>query len=365
MKDEPAKVLNQPLSFTFGTAEVHTPEVADDSPLGLPRPVGLVNKGTTCYLNAALQCLCRIAVLSHYMLSDECGTLLNSINGGSACGLIAKEYRRFLEGACSANAGMRDPSVLRRAIGSRYSQFNTSEQHDAQEVLCAILDGLHEDLARPNTPNDGLTPRSRLSRRRGPTKPPSVIGDFFYGSLLTTLQCPVCRHCEPGYDPFVCLSLSLPSSNASVALIDCLHRFLCTETLSPTEMWLCPACAERVCATKRTVIRQAPKVLILHLKRFTTSNGTQTKITRTVDYPMELDVSAFSATPVDRYKLVGVIMHSGTIAFGHYTAAALDPATDNWYMFNDSYVTGTSEQFVRSSRAYVLIYQAATLRTPT
>jgi ubiquitin C-terminal hydrolase len=136
-----------------------------------------------------------------------------------------------------------------------------------------------------------------------------------------------------------------------------MQELLSAETLAPTEGWLCPVCGHCVTATKRTVIHKPPKVLILHLKRFCSDNGMQTKITTNVSYPSELDISEFSEESVGKYRLIGVVMHTGTIAFGHYTAAAIDPISGRWYSFNDSCVAVASEQSVRSSRAYVLLYQ--------
>jgi ubiquitin C-terminal hydrolase len=354
--EEPVEMMRQPLSFTFGAIPEGMVEEGS-TPTGAPKPIGLVNRGNACYLNAALQCLCRIPELSGYMLSPEGAAQINAGIRGGASGIIAKEYRRFLELVGGVNGCAKDPVALRMAIGTRYPQFNNAEQHDAQELLCALLDGLHEDLARRNEPNDGLTPRSRNARAR-PTRPPSIIGDLFFGSLITTLLCPVCLNRESGYDSFVCLSLALPTSPDELSLEGCLRYFTSEETLEPTDMWLCPTCKDRVCAKKTTIIHKPPKILILHLKRFTAANKAHKKVALAVDYPLELDISRFSETPAPKYRLIGVVMHSGTLSLGHYTAAAIDPTTDQWHLFNDCYVSPTSEQCVKSRRAYVLLYQA-------
>jgi ubiquitin C-terminal hydrolase len=109
-------------------------------------------------------------------------------------------------------------------------------------------------------------------------------------------------------------------------------------------------------AVKRTVIHRAPTILILHLNRFTTASGKATKVVTPIDYSGELDMSEFTQTTVGVYKLMGVVIHSGTLAFGHYTAAAMDPGTKEWYLFNDASVTSAGERVVRSSRAYILVY---------
>jgi hypothetical protein len=40
------------------------------------------------------------------------------------------------------------------------------------------------------------------------------------------------------------------------------------------------------------------------------------------------------------YKLTGVVVHSGTALFGHYTSLVRDKAVENkWYLFNDLFVS--------------------------
>jgi ubiquitin carboxyl-terminal hydrolase 8 len=327
-------------------------------PSEFPRLIGLINHGNTCYLNSALQVLCRVEPLTRFLLAPDFADHINEENRSGSGGLIAREYREFVKSISRAELSARDPSALHREIGRSYPQFNISGQHDAQELLFALLDGLHEDLTRQNEPNDGLTPRSRRSRERIPTKPPSIIGDLFYGALHATVKCPECENSEAGYDPFVCLSLPLPAVAVNpVPLKDCIRRFLSSETLGRTEMWFCPVCKKPVRAVKRTVIYTAPAFLILHLSRFASAEGTASKIATTVDYPGELELSEFTQTRAGKYRLIGVVMHSGTLAFGHYTAAAMDPGTQQWYLFNDASVTAAGERFVRSSRAYILVYQ--------
>lgn len=45
------------------------------------------------------------------------------------------------------------PRNLKRCIGKYAPQFNGYSQHDAQEFLAFLLDGLHEDLNRVSLSN--------------------------------------------------------------------------------------------------------------------------------------------------------------------------------------------------------------------
>jgi ubiquitin C-terminal hydrolase len=130
--------------------------------------------------------------------------------------------------------------------------------------------------------------------------------------------------------------------------------------LLDTEKWLCPKCSDKVRATKVTAILKAPKICIFHLKRFCTFRGIAKKITTPVDYSGYIDMAEFSRTASGRFALVGLVMHSGGLTFGHYTAAARDPISHKWYSFNDDCVSDAVDQISCSSRVYLLMYRDVT-----
>lgn len=82
------------------------------------------------------------------------------------------------------------------------------------------------------------------------------------------------------------------------------------------------------------------------------------KIETPVDYPDVLDTSRFLEGKIYcNYKLIGAVFHLGGLNGGHYTAAALDQPTDNWYYFNDSNATKIEKETAHSKYAYILFYQ--------
>ena len=58
-----------------------------------------------------------------------------------------------------------------------------------------------------------------------------------------------------------------------------------------------------------------------------------------------------------KYDLVGVICHHGTAGGGHYTAYALNNMDQEWYEYDDSYVTKVEPATVMNAEAYVLFYR--------
>ena len=55
--------------------------------------------------------------------------------------------------------------------------------------------------------------------------------------------------------------------------------------------------------------------------------------------------------------MTGIVCHHGTAGGGHYTAYALNPINEEWYEFDDSYVTQVEPSAVVNAEAYVLFYR--------
>lgn len=100
-------------------------------------------------------------------------------------------------------------------------QFFGYHQHDAHELLCYILDGLHEDLNRVKTkpyfedldengkPDDVLASESW---ERYTARNQSIIVDLMHGQYKSTLFCPCCKNYSHRFDPFNSISLPIPQS---------------------------------------------------------------------------------------------------------------------------------------------------------
>lgn len=147
------------------------------------------------------------------------------------------------------------------------------------------------------------------------------------------------------------------------------------EQLGGSEQVKCGGkCASLQPATKKLQIYQAPKVLVLTLKRFSNSGAEYgyfspfSKNSTPVDVPEGLDLTPFcnpkaaksrfwGGSAPKKYKLVALSHHSGSLRGGHYTAEGR--AKDGgWWEFNDEYVYSQSGAPVGpSSSAYVLFYR--------
>jgi ubiquitin carboxyl-terminal hydrolase 4/11/15 len=156
---------------------------------------------------------------------------------------------------------------------------------------------------------------------------------------------------------------SAEKKNKGMSLGDCLTEFTKEEQLGEDDLWYCPQCKKHQQATKKFDLWKAPDVLVVHLKRFSNSRILRDKIDAMVDFPVDgLDISdmvgerqvakRLTAAGVDIeemglnnleeplvYDLFGVDEHLGGLGGGHYRAYASNHMTNQWYHFDDSYVT--------------------------
>ncbi|MGH0174594.1 UNVERIFIED_CONTAM: hypothetical protein FKN15_002093 [Acipenser sinensis] len=148
---------------------------------------------------------------------------------------------------------------------------------------------------------------------------------------------------------------------ATVALRDCIELFTTMETLGEHDPWYCPTCKKHQQATKKFDLWSLPRILVVHLKRFSYNRCWRDKLDTVVDFPVrDLNMSEFVSDPKAGpyiYDLIAVSNHYGGMGGGHYTAYAKNKADELWYYFDDSSVSSASEDQIVTKAAYVLFYQ--------
>ncbi|XP_074009003.1 ubiquitin carboxyl-terminal hydrolase 4 isoform X2 [Numenius arquata] len=148
---------------------------------------------------------------------------------------------------------------------------------------------------------------------------------------------------------------------AVVALRDCIELFTTMETLGEHDPWYCPNCKKHQQATKKFDLWSLPRILVVHLKRFSYSRYWRDKLDTVVEFPIRgLNMSEFVCDPRAGsyvYDLIAVSNHYGAMGVGHYTAYAKNKVNGKWYYFDDSSVSLASEDQIVTKAAYVLFYQ--------
>ncbi|KAK0202664.1 hypothetical protein DFS33DRAFT_1342014 [Desarmillaria ectypa] len=189
-----------------------------------PGTLGLGNMGNTCFMNSALQCLAHTKELAEYFLIGVFKDELNPDNPLGMHGAIAEAFGALLERIWDENgiASSYSPRNFKSQLQRFAPQFSGYQQHDSQELVAFLLDGLHEDLNRvlkkpyienPDWEGGGdleLVQLAKKSWEGYKRRNDSVIVDLFQGQYQSTLVCPECRKVSITFDPFMYLTLPLP-----------------------------------------------------------------------------------------------------------------------------------------------------------
>jgi len=337
-------------------------------PMGV---IGLRNLGNTCFINSSLQCLSATIPLTDYFLGFDYRSEINKDNFLGTGGKLATAYAELMKKMWVGTNSSVEPREFKSQLGIFAPQFDGYRQHDSQELLAFLLDGIHEDLNRvknrpyiedkdcdgKNDENDAIESWKNYLRRNK-----SLVVDLFQGQLKNTCTCLSCGHTNIRFEPF--MYLSLPINKKCRSIEDCMKIYLQEETLTGMNQWYCSKCKEHRDATKKTDLWILPPILIVHLKRFKYDETGQvgSKNEQPIKYPVsEWDLKSrvkSRGTIYPKYDLYAVSNHMGGLGGGHYTALALNRFDDLWYEFNDSTYRSVDESIHRNHHktAYVLFY---------
>ncbi|XP_059932009.1 ubiquitin carboxyl-terminal hydrolase 2-like isoform X1 [Gadus macrocephalus] len=311
--------------------------------------VGLRNLGNTCFMNSILQCLSNTHSLRDYCLHNSHRRDLN--NNSRTNTALMEEFAKLLQTMwMSSNSDAVSPSEFKTQIQRYAPRFVGYNQQDAQEFLRFLLDGLHNEVNRVSVRPRGTSEdfdhlrdeeKGKKMWSKYLEREDSKIVDLFVGQLRSSLTCSHCGFCSTVFDPFWDLSLPIAKKGYSeVSLMDCMRLFTKEDVLDGDEKPTCYRCKARRRCTKKFTVQRFPKILVLHLKRFSEARRTS-KLSTYVNFPMkELDLREFASGNSTNavYNLYAVSNHSGTTMGGHYTAYCRNPTSGEWYSFNDSRV---------------------------
>lgn len=358
-------------------------------PVG-PRPskgfVGLKNAGATCYMNSVIQQLYMIPAIRNGILTIEgTGSDVDDDASGDekqdnesnvdprddvfsyhhhydkpVIGKTEdrKEYNigvlRHLQVIFGHLAASRLQYYVPRGFWKQFRLWgepvNLREQHDALEFFNSLVDSLDEALK-------ALGHATMLSK---------VLG----GSFADQKICQGCPHRYECEESFTTLNVDIRNHQN---LLDSLEQYVKGDLLEGANAYHCEKCNKKVDTVKRLLIKKLPPVLAIQLKRFDYDweRECAIKFNDYFEFPRELDMEPYTVAGVaklegddinpenqliqndqpdneqpgsTKYRLVGVLVHSGQASGGHYYSYIIqrnggDGEKNKWYKFDDGDVT--------------------------
>lgn len=183
-------------SVTSGVKSVSTlPSFSENNAGYMVR--GLVNLGNTCFFNSVLQNLLAMDKLRDYFLKLE----------GPVGPLTVSLKKLFVETSSSTGArNVINPRSFFGCLCAKAPQFKGFQQHDSHELLRCLLDGLCTEESRvQKRSQDGNNSLKHAL---------TFVDTIFGGQISSTVSCLECGHASVVYEPYLDLSLPLPTKRS-------------------------------------------------------------------------------------------------------------------------------------------------------
>ncbi|KAL7720553.1 Ubiquitin carboxyl-terminal hydrolase [Entamoeba marina] len=176
---------------------------------------GLQNLGNTCFMNSSIQCLIHTKPLVEFFFNDNWQNQINKDNplgtGGNLVNAWSELVKKYWdEKACIS------PSFFKQEVGQFAPQFRGFQQHDSQELMSFVLDGLHEDLNHYDGEEESQWAKDEWERYK--LRNDSIITDSFTGQFKSRVICKVCGRINLRFDPYVFLSVGIPRKQKIISV---------------------------------------------------------------------------------------------------------------------------------------------------
>lgn len=355
----------------------------------IPEPIAMRNLGTTCYMNAALQCLYQVKPLTHFVLTEgESYYKLNTI-AFEYTQLIKKitqkifepepfckpifeelfpatkqeigEIQEKLKKIIDAQEKLSGKKLTRDEIQIEseklFFQKRRSSQQDASEFLVPLLDHLSQRDMKEDKRGDNkfLTTTGTMYKT-----PVSRLFTIIFGNRITSTDKNFMGAGRLTTEPAQMVSLSIVKLGDYLTLAQpafekytkehpdvlfttlnkCLDVYFASEHL---EQYKYNIAGEQqiIAADKKIGFIETPPYVIIHLQRLLPDR----KLNHGVTFPVvNLDLKPYfdqsmqnQQTLETLYNLASVIVHIGDAHGGHYIAYVKH--NNQWYKCDDDEIT--------------------------
>jgi len=391
-----------------------------------PGIASLANLGNTCFLNSVLYTLRFTPGFCHNLhhLNTDLQTRLKLENGRQKpdpdqenIADVIHTLHHLFQKLCSSDGYTSEPkdpvlpTALLQSIGRLCPLFEGNQQQDAHELLVTLFTHLQDVKVPGDLPKTDSSPPLQQEEKKSKKKPaqsvggstPNLIqslesnsengiekpgfsnlkdaklvsGNFvkhnFVGIGVMRTKCLECESSTYKKEEFTNIDIPIQydSEDEDDGYNFFINRIMASETLRDVNKYWCSECS-RLNEAQRTVSYEVlPTVLVLQLKRFTTT-ASRTYVSKLTDYiptPMIMDCFCQKCRdgpgpPIHKYRLYSVILHlGGSLASGHYIAYVR--AGDVNYDYFQCRRPGLTDSTLRNKHSKRGIFKMFSKSTPT
>ena len=312
---------------------------------------GLANLGNTCYMNSIIQCLSHLLIFH-----PKNKKLMNYINDKET--LLFDQWLLLNNAMWSSDSNNISPKQFLISYINQLKihniDFTSFNQNDCEEFLHTFFDLLHKSIKKKcnvklkNNITDKLIMNCSEKWKETYENDYSYIIDKFYSQMITSTKCSNCDYISKTIDPFLLLQLEINKDiNTLYEAID----LYTNNTLDNDNKWTCDKCNQKVNATIKINMSKTSDVLIIQFKKYDNLN-------KFIEYPEYLDLSNYSIDynkKGSKYELISMSIHNGNLNGGHYYAICKNILDKQWYIYNDTRVSNTTDHL--NQKPYCLFYK--------
>ena len=357
--------------------------------------IGLYNIGSTCYMNAILQCLLHISPLFSFFISiyqeknnniffkktnesaptkgeisDAFFEIIklmfleeknknSNINSMRAKTVINQNYNKISKAV--------SPEIFQKTVGKYNPQFKNLEANDSKDLILYLLQTMHQEL-NYWTKNEAFTGYPDQYNRGNSFSDFvksydvinfSIISNLFYGTNETITKCLKCNTYIYNFQKFEFLIFGVRFyDKKEFSLYNGFNDYTRIDKLTGDNQYYCNVCKKLCDAEMTTKIILPPKYLLINI-----DYGKNKKyMPKSINYQNELDITKYMSYNVGKpikYKLLTICSHMGSSgSFGHYIAYCKQKENGKWYQFNDAFVSECKpEEIINGGDPYLLLYE--------